>query len=338
MQLRQHNSKLESGANLWRRQTSNEVSGILSLAENLKIIRRMKRTDKLGATCVVTALMLCIPVQAFAKNPTRPQPAEIKGAVPYIYKSIDGAELRLHVFNPPGHRSADTQPAIVFFSGGGWTHGTVEQFVPHAIHLAQRGMVAIVADYRVFDRYKTTPFDAMADAKSAIRWLRSHAKELGIDPQRIAAAGGSAGGHIALSAALFDNFDDPKENKKISSKPNALVLFNPAIDTSYERNKALFGDRGLEASPIHHIKAMLPPMVIFHGKADKVIPYAEVEKFCAEARHLSDKCELFGYDNASHGFFTPHRKHGEWYRETLVEMDRFLASIGFLPASQPKLL
>jgi acetyl esterase/lipase len=275
-----------------------------------------------------------MPIWALAKNAAiEPQPLAITGAIPHVYKSIDGAELRLHVFNPSAHRISDTQPAIVFFSGGGWTHGTVEQFVPHAIHLAQRGMVAIVADYRVFDRYKTTPFDAMADAKSAIRWLRSHAKELGIDPQRIAAAGGSAGGHIALAAALFDNFDDPKEDKRISSRPNALVLFNPAIDTSYDRNKVLFGDRGREASPIHHMNGMMPPMVIFHGKADKVIPYAEVEKFCSEARHLGDQCKLFGYDNASHGFFTPRHKHGEWYRETLVEMDRFLTSIGFLPAS-----
>jgi acetyl esterase/lipase len=123
----------------------------------------------------------------------------------------------------------------------------------------------------------------MADAKSAIRWVRAHAVELGIDPHRIAASGGSSGGHIALSAAVFDSFDETQENKQISSKPNALVLFNPAVDTTHERRRELFGDRVREASPIHHIGYGLPPTVIFHGKADTTVPFADVERFCTEA-------------------------------------------------------
>ena len=111
-----------------------------------------------------------------------PQPTSIEGAHTHVYKSIDGIDLRLHVFSPPDHLASMKRPAIVFFFGGGWTRGTVEQFVPQSQHLAERGMVAIVADYRVFARHKTTPFEAMTDARSAIRWVRSHAPELGIDP------------------------------------------------------------------------------------------------------------------------------------------------------------
>lgn len=142
-----------------------------------------------------------------AQDDIAPQPTAIERAASHIYKSIDGIDLRLHVFAPPETKGAP-RAAIVFFFGGGWVQGTVDQFVPQAKYLAQRGMVAIVADYRVGQRHKTTPFAAMADAKSAIRWVRSHAKELGVDPNRIAAAGGSSGGHIAASAAVFDAYEE----------------------------------------------------------------------------------------------------------------------------------
>ena len=206
---------------------------------------------------IVTAALAVIATAwgaAGQEAPIAPQPTSIEGARTHVYKSIDGIDLRLHVFSPPDHLASMKRPAIVFFFGGGWTRGTVEQFVPQSQHLAERGMVAIVADYRVFARHKTTPFDAMTDARSAIRWVRSHAPELGIDPARIAASGGSSGGHIALSAAVFDRFDDPREDRSVSAKPNALVLFNPAVDTSSAPTfAARTPGRGQEGSPFHHL-------------------------------------------------------------------------------------
>jgi len=260
-----------------------------------------------------------------------PQPTSIEGAHTHVYKSIDGIDLRLHVFSPPDHLASMKRPAIVFFFGGGWTRGTVEQFVPQSQHLAERGMVAIVADYRVFARHKTTPFEAMTDARSAIRWVRSHAPELGIDPARIAASGGSSGGHIALSAAVFDRFDDPREDRSVSAKPNALVLFNPAVDTSSAPTfAARTPGRGQEGSPFHHLDATLPPTVILHGTSDAIVPYVSVERFCAKAKELGRRCEVVGYEGAEHGFFNPPNADGKWYRQTVLEMDRFLASIGYL--------
>jgi len=281
-------------------------------------------------------LSLCIPILTIAQNAyVQPQPTAIEGATTYVYKSVDGDELRLHVFSPSNHRPAIKRPAIVFFFGGGWVGGTVEHFVPQSRHLAERGMIAIVADYRVFNRHKTSPFESIADAKSAIRWVRSHAVELGVDPNRIAAGGGSSGGHIALSSAVFVSFDETKENRKTSSKPNALVLFNPAVDTTYERMRERFGDRGREASPIHHIARGLPPTVIFHGKADTTVPFADVERFCAEAKARGNRCQLFGYEGATHGFFNPQNEQLKWYRETLLEADRFLTRIGYLSEPGP---
>lgn len=283
----------------------------------------------------VSALGVCMVASAAAQSPAlAPQPEAIEGAVTHVYKSIAGTQLRLHVFTPPRAPAAKPGAAILFFFGGGWTSGTVQQFVPQSKHLAERGMVAAVADYRVFDRHKTSPLEAVADAKSAVRWLRSHAKELGIDPNRIAASGGSSGGHIALSAGVFETFDEAGEDRTISSRPNALILFNPAVDTTHEtpaRLKERFAGRAREVSPLQHLSRGLPPMVIFHGKADTTVPYADVEKFCAEASKLGNRCQLYGYEGASHGFFNPSREEGKWYRETLLEMERFLTKIGYLP-------
>lgn len=279
------------------------------------------------AITVYALLGLCTPVWSLAQNPpVPPQPLSLEGAVSHVYKSINGTELRLHVFSPPNHSSSMSRPAILFFFGGGWTQGSVEQFAPQSKYLATRGMVAIVADYRVFGRHKTSPFDAMADAQSAIRWVRSRAEELGIDPNRIAASGGSSGGHIALSAAVFGDVDETG----ISAKPNALVLFNPPVDTSTLTER--FGDQAKEGSPLHHIGRNLPPTLILHGRADTRVPYAEVERFCVETRKLGNQCELLGYDGAPHGFFNPGRDGGRWYRETLFEVDRFLTAMGYLAA------
>ena len=116
-----------------------------------------------------------------------------------VYKTINGARLQLHVFEPEGHKPSDRRPAIVFFFGGGWTGGGLPairpptQFYPQCKYLASRGMVAISAEYRVKGTHGVSPFECVTDGKSAVRWVRAHAAELGIDPNRLASGGGSAG-------------------------------------------------------------------------------------------------------------------------------------------------
>ena len=151
---------------------------------------------------VTTALLLTF---APAQAPGLP------GSQPRKYKQAGGVDLRLHVFKPDGWKPADRRPAVVFFFGGGWTSGTPQQFAPHGSYLARRGLVAISAEYRVKRRGDATPFDCVSDGKSAIRWVRAHANELGIDANRIAAAGGSAGGHVAACTSFIDGFDDPQK-------------------------------------------------------------------------------------------------------------------------------
>lgn len=300
------------------------------------------------AKACAVAVILLAPMMGLGQAPfipqeamTAPQPETLEGSRPHVYKSIGGANLRLHVYDRRS-KSDVRSPAIVFFFGGSWTIGSVLHFVPQAKHFAQRGIVAIVADYRVSSRHNTTAFESMSDAKSAVRWVRAHANELGVDANRIVAAGGSAGGHIALSTAVFDAFDETNEGKSTSSKPNALVLFNPEVDTTdtpshatFADLRARFGAKARDGSPIHHLRAGLPPTLILHGKDDTLVAYSDVDRFCKESSGLGNLCQIVGYEGAGHSFFNPDRADGKWYRETLLEADRFLTKLGYLSAPSP---
>ncbi|MEZ5490171.1 MAG: alpha/beta hydrolase fold domain-containing protein [Gammaproteobacteria bacterium] len=218
------------------------------------------------------------------------------------------------------------------FFGGGWRQGSVQQFVPHAEHLANLGMVAIVADYRVLFRHGSNVAAAVADAKSAIRWVRSHAGDLGIDPNRIAAAGGSAGGHLAAAAAALQGFEAPGENLSVSSRPNALVLFNPAVNTGKigdSRPRQFPGDA--EAlSPYHQAGGDFVPTLIQHGYGDTTVPYSDVQDFCDKLTRLAGDCTSIGYEEAEHGFFNKGVENDRWYLPTVEQMDGFLVRLGYL--------
>ncbi|MEZ4702539.1 MAG: alpha/beta hydrolase [Rhodothermales bacterium] len=254
-----------------------------------------------------------------------------------VYKVVGMDTLRLHVFYPPSDTSSSRAPAIVFFFGGGWVNGSPEQFFPHARYFASRGMVAISAEYRIKSRHGTTPFESVEDGKSAIRWVRAHAGELGVDPERIVAAGGSAGGQVAAAAGMLDAFDAAGEDLHMSSRPQALVLFNPVIDNGpegygYER----IGDRYTAFSPLHNVDAQSPPTVLFLGTADALIPVATATRFEALMEGAGVRCDVHLYDEQPHGFFNYRDGDNPYYYHTVREADLFLKSLGYL-AGEPTL-
>lgn len=251
-----------------------------------------------------------------------------------VYKKVADHELKLNVFNPPDWKASDQRPAIVFFHGGGWVGGSPKQFLKHCEYLATRGMVAIEADYRhIAKGDKGPPTDCVHDAKSAMRWVRSHAVELGIDPQRIAAGGGSAGGHLAAFVGMVEGLDDPADDIQVSPKANALVLFNPVFDNGPEQGwgHARVGERYKEFSPAHNISADDPPAIVFLGTKDNLIPVVVVKRFKANMTKARVRCEAVFYEGQGHGFFNPGRGGSdEYFYETLLAADRFLASLGWL--------
>ncbi|MBK1875889.1 alpha-L-fucosidase [Pelagicoccus mobilis] len=248
-----------------------------------------------------------------------------------IYKTIGDVELKLHIFEPPGHDTSHKTPAIVFFHGGGWRGGGYTHFSGQCEYLAERGMVAMTASYRTEKGHGTTPQECVKDAKSAIRWVRAHADELGIDPNRIAAGGGSAGGHMAAATATLRKYDEEGEDTAISCVPDALVLLNPVADNSsigfgHNRVKEYWRD----FSPLHNIGSDAPPTLILTGSLDTAFKAKSAKAYKERMSELGLRCDLIIYKGQPHAFFNRERSE-KMYFQTLQDADTFLTSLGYLP-------
>lgn len=263
-----------------------------------------------------------------------------------VYKTVGDVEIPLYIFEPENLDSSPPRPAIVFFFGGGWTSGTPKQFEQHCLHLAQRGMVAIAADYRVASRHQVKAVECVRDGQAAIRWVRENATRLNIDAEKIVAAGGSAGGHVAACTGLLDDLNptepsDTAAADKALSRPNALALFNPAVVLApVEGQEDFFSNKGIanrlgvppeSLSPYHHIGENAPPTIIFHGTTDKTVPFWTVEKFTSQMKAHGNRCELKSFTNQPHGFFNFGRGNGSNYLTTTRQLDEFLVSLDYLP-------
>ena len=246
------------------------------------------------------------------------------------YKTIDGVELDLHVYIPEDYSQSDNRSAIIFFFGGGWNNGSPGQHYGQCAYLADRGMVAMSAEYRVKSRNQSTPVECVKDGKSAIRWVRAHASELGIDPTRIAAGGASAGGHVAAAAGTVQGMEESGEDLSVSSRPDALVLFNPVFDNGpggfgHGRVKAYWED----ISPLHNISLNAPPTVVFLGTKDQYISVDSARDYKVRMKEAGRRCDLHLYEGLEHGFFNPDRKNG-YFKKTLEVVDSFLTSLKYL--------
>ncbi|MBI1403310.1 MAG: alpha/beta hydrolase fold domain-containing protein [Porphyrobacter sp.] len=283
---------------------------------------------------LAAALSGCAPMaQAQATGESTPAAAPQERAPALLaYKTVPKRQLFLHVFSPDPAVFPGARPAILFFHGGGWVEGDAARFYDQAQHLADKGMVAVSADYRIAGRDGSDPRAALADAFSAMRYLRAHAAALLIDPARIAAGGGSAGGQLAAALATVADMDDPGDDARTSVRPAALVLFNPVIDNGpggygYERVAAYWKD----FSPLHNIGPGHPPTLIMLGTKDALVPVATGQTYCDKVRAVGGACRLELYEGQPHAFFA-RNVSPRYYRETLAAMDDFLAALGFIAA------
>ena len=197
----------------------------------------------------------------------------------------------------------------------------------------------MTADYRVSSRNGTKATACVEDGKSAVRWIRKNARKLGVNPAKVAAGGGSAGGHVAAAIATVPGFEKDDET---SSAPNALLLFNPAVilaevpgEIEMPAEKAVslkerIGTDPKKISPYHHVRKGLPHTIIFHGTNDDAVPFRTVQLYEKRAQALGNSCKLVAFDDKPHGFFNWGRFDNETFRKTMLASEQFLAKQGWI--------
>jgi acetyl esterase len=244
-----------------------------------------------------------------------------------VYKKTAQGDLKTFIDAPVGVKPGDRRPAIIFFFGGGWTSGDAGQFASQGTHFASRGMIAVRPNYRVKSRQGTTPLEAVEDAKSAVRWVRQQAAQLGIDPDRIVASGGSAGGHIAACAALITGMDASGEDLAVSSRPNLLVLYNPVLDMAGEVSRFPGPDPAAQArsvSPLLFVDARTPATQQFFGTLDGLL--SQGRGYDTKARAAGVTSEVLTALNQKHAF----ARQSPWLEATTAAADDFLRRQGYL--------
>ena len=271
-------------------------------------------------------------------------PPKISSDSVHTYKSVEGHDLKIWVFNPTITELEKNAlaPAMLFFFGGGWNSGSPTQFVKYCERLSEHGMVGIVADYRVKSRHGVQAKTCVEDALDALRYVTENADKLGIDPLRIGVGGGSAGGHLAASLGTI-HASDP-------AAPKVMALFNPAtvlapiaddlshgslgefekMNASYqakeEHLRTRIGLEPVELSPFHHVASNSPPTIIFHGTNDKTVPYESAKLFASNLRKNGVFVDLKTYEGAGHGFFN----REPYFSQTAEELEAFLINLGWL--------
>lgn len=249
-----------------------------------------------------------------------------------VYKDTPQGPLVLTPYLPDDWSPSDLRVGVAFFHGGGWVSGTPTQFAYQAHALAQLGLVCFCVEYRVISRHAVLAPSCVEDGKSAIRWLRQHASELGLDPNRLVAAGGSAGGHVAACAGIIPGYDDPTEDLDVSSAPNALALFNPVLDASFDPVLAArFGGEAIaeRLAPLQHVRPGLPPAWLAHGTDDETVPFRQARQFRAQMLAVGNHVALLEAPRGRHGFYNA----PPWRERTLDNLQLFLAGLGYLRRS-----
>lgn len=261
-----------------------------------------------------------------------PPGVQLERGIPFC--QVGGKSLFLDLYLP-GDEFAN-RPGIVFIHGGGWRSGSKNQFRRQAAYFASKGYVGICITYRLSGEAVFPA--AVEDCKCAVRWLRAHAEEYDVDSGRIAAAGGSAGGHLASMLGVLDgysHFEGTGGYADYSSKVNAVISFNgvaylsidvrderiPAavvqfIGSTYQDHPELYR----QASPIRHVDKEDPPFLFIHGTGDTTVPHKQSVDFAEALNKAGVHAELFSVKGQSHGFFN----RSPWYEPTLQRMEEFL--------------
>jgi acetyl esterase/lipase len=257
-----------------------------------------------------------------------------------VYKKVDEYELKVHIFYRDSAKKIPNNPAIAFFHGGGWVFGDPEEFFSACERYAAKGYVTFSFQYRLsiredgtYPHPDITPVESTKDARSAIRWLRENASVLMIDPRKIVVGGQSAGGQLALSAALMDEINEETDNPDISPVPDAILLYSSCVNTMEAWIDMILGGRRQEIwsiSPHHNLKRNMPPVIAFHGEEDCTVLLYTVRLFEEKMKELGNHYELITYPGRKHYLGEGNEKYATLFdEEIMVRTDEFLIKFGF---------
>ena len=254
------------------------------------------------------------------------------------YGTADGQALRLDLYRPMAP-SAAPRPAVVFVHGGGWAAGDKRDFDGAAQALAQQGYVALSVNYRLAGKGRNLWPAQLDDVQRAVRWLRANAQKFGVDPARVGAVGHSAGGHLAACLAARDTRDnaDPALDA-YSSRVTCAVDMSGPVDLVSSDNPQTDGiianllggrnearpDLARDASPILFVDAKTAPVLIIHGRKDKLVAVRHAEQFEAALRHAGVEAKAILFDDEGHGLARK-ANTDRMIRETLAFLNRHLS-------------
>jgi acetyl esterase/lipase len=251
-----------------------------------------------------------------------------------LYKIIDSLKLTIDVFHTNQSYEHGNNTAIVFFHGGGWAFGTPTEFFTTCERYAEMGIVTFSVEYRLsIDNGVTpsktiSPIESVMDARSAVRWVRENAAKFHLDKNKIVVAGQSAGGHLALSTAMIDEYNENTDDPAVSSSPNAILLFSGCVNTVEGWCDYLLGERRSKIwsiSPFHHVRKGLPPMIEFHGTDDEQVPKWTLQFFETAMKKDGNEFELHLFEGRKHYLGGDNPKYSRYYDEDILNIaDDFL--------------
>lgn len=207
-------------------------------------------------------------------------------------------------------RTPEPPPAVIVVHGGGWVRGDRRvEVAPLLQPLTDAGFAWFSIDYRLMNDFAQFG-NGVEDVAAAIRYVKSHAAQYRIDPERIALVGESAGGQLAAMAALspapdlrvqaFVGIYTPMDLAALAkdSKMVPQWIRDNVRGTPWE---GLILARLKQLSPIEHVRAGMPPMLLIHGTADPAVPFTQSQKMCVKVQYVGGACEVFAVDGAGHG-------------------------------------
>jgi acetyl esterase/lipase len=229
-----------------------------------------------------------------------------------VYGDAGNRPLKLDIYRPQSPNGA----AVLIVHGGGWSRGSKDMLLEASSALARQGFVVLAQEYRLTGE---APFPAnIHDVKRAIRWAKTNAAELKFDPDRLCLEGHSAGAHLVLLAAGTPGdarLDPPEGMNGVSGTAAAVCAIYPptlfhmgdARPSGALPARVLPGADASEeaaalASPIEHVTPDLPPVMLLHGDADKVVPVSASRRYEERVRAVGGKCDLHIYAGLPHGF------------------------------------